>query len=445
MNPSPVNGAAEVPLTGCDAFFLALEDLMASGGQSRHTGLTVLELGAGFDIDALRDAARRFSLSHPLLHAKIRRAWLFGAPFWSTPAVPTPYAVPVFVVPKGTDSRTYCEKLLQSGGEFFLEIHVLPGSEKTTLVAKWSHLLFDGRGVELALQEIGRLALTPGEPVIPISSWSIPFPPARGLIAQWLQTRAFVKRHHELKPTDFRSLGGARPQPGGAGFRVIHFPRAETARLLERAAQLTGGIFQMPYFFAAAARAHAAVFHARGEEPGSYFSPVPVQARKPKARHPIFQNQVTVLHFKVQAAETGSMESCTASIQAQFEAAVRAGIETSTATVLWWMRRLPTRLYRRFLQIDTGGEIVSFFQSHTGEFLPNVRAICGATIVNGWHIPSVAQPPGSGIFFSEREGCLTATISWRQGALDANEVEIMASSLRHDLLGGNECSGVRED
>ena len=191
----------------------------------------------------------------------------------------------------------------------------------------------------------------------------------------------------------------------------------------------------MPYFFAAAARAHAAVFKIRGESPPSFVSPVPVQARKPKARHPIFQNQVTVLHFKLSSSEVDDLEKATTSIHAQFEAAVRSGLESSSATMLWWMRRLPTGLYRRFLQKDTGGEIVSFFQSHTGDFLPGVREICGAHIINGWHIPSVSQPPGSGIFFSEREGRLSATISWREGSLKLDEVDAMESSLRSDLLG----------
>ena len=203
----------------------------------------------------------------------------------------------------------------------------------------------------------------------------------------------------------------------------------------ERAVRLTGGIFQMPYFFAAAARAHAAVFQARGQRPPCFVSPVPVQARKPKARHPIFQNQVTVLHFKLNAPDVGDLEKSTAAIHAQFESAVRSGLETSSATMLWWMRRLPTSIYRRFLQRDTAGEIVSFFQSHTGDFLPGVREICGAPILNGWHIPSVSQPPGSGIFFSEREGRLSVTISWRQGSLELDEVEAMESSLRSDLLG----------
>jgi hypothetical protein len=435
MSPFPVDGSAEVPLTGCDAFFLALEDLMAAGGQGRHTGLTVVELGEGFDITALRDAVRRFSLSHPLLHAKLCRSWFLGVPFWKTPEKLSPDAVPVLEQPRETDRDAYCQKLLESGGGHFLEIHTLSFGQKTTLIAKWSHLLFDGRGAELALQEIARLAQNPDESPAPAASWGVPFPPPPGLIARWIGTRAFVQRHYEMKPADFRSLGGPNPGSGAAAFRVLRFSHEESLLLRERAMRLTGGIFQMPYFFAAAARAHAAVFEARGERPASFSSPVPVQARKPKARHPIFQNQVTVLHFKLPASHISDLEKSTALIQAQFEEAVRGGLESSAATMLWWMRRLPTGLYRGFLQKDTGGEIVSFFQSHTGDFLPGLRDICEASIENGWHIPSVSQPPGSGIFFSEHEGRLSATISWREGSLGKSEVDTMESSLRSDLLG----------
>jgi len=435
MSPAPVNGAAEIPLTGCDAYFLALEDLMAAGGQGRHTGLTILELAEGLDVAALRDAVRRFSLSHPLLHAKLRRSWFLGVPFWRTPETLSPDAVPILEHSSDADRDSFCQKLLGSGGEHFLEIHILPSVKKTTLLAKWSHLVFDGRGAELALQEIEHLALNPGDPPKPVASWGMPFPPAPGLVARWAGTRAFVKRHYEMKPSDFRSLGGPSLKSGTPGFRVLLFSKDETALLRERAVRLTGGIFQMPYFFAAAARAHAAVFKVRGESPASFVSPVPVQARKPKARHPIFQNQVTVLHFKLSSSEVDDLEKATTAIHAQFESAVRSGLESSSATMLWWMRRLPTGLYRRFLQRDTGGEIVSFFQSHTGDFLPGVREICGAPITNGWHIPSVSQPPGSGIFFSEREGRLSATISWREGSLKLDEVDAMESSLRSDLLG----------
>ncbi|MFM8717190.1 MAG: hypothetical protein ACKOF3_10510, partial [Spartobacteria bacterium] len=372
------------------------------------------------------------------------RAWLLGVPYWKTPEALPPDAVPFQEHAPGTDRDDCCRRLLQSGSDAFLEIHLLTGGDRSTIIARWSHLLFDGRGAELALQEIARLARNPSEAPSHVASWGVPFPPPAGLFARWLGTRAFVRRHYEMKPADFRSLGGPHPASGAPAFRVVRFTREESALLRGRALRLTGGIFQMPYFFAAAARAHAAVFEARGVRPASFVSPVPVQARKPKARHPIFQNQVTVLHFKLPVSHIGDLEKSTALIQAQFEDAVRGGLESSAATMLWWMRRLPTGLYRRFLQTDTAGEIVSFFQSHTGDFLPGVRDICGACIDDGWHIPSVSRPPGSGIFFSEREGRLAATLSWRDGVLNDDEVETMEASLRGDLLGAANSSARRD-
>ena len=434
LAPAPVNAPVSVPLTGCDAIFLALEDLMRLGGQGHHVGLTVLALDGPISLPALRDAARRFSLSHPLLHAKIRRFWFVGFPRWVAAPPFSPEAVSVTAHPPETDLESLCARLLEGGAGRLLEIHVVLGEKQTHVIARWRHLLFDGRGAELALQELARLAENPEEPAKPVSSWGMPFTPPPSLLERWRGTRAFVRRHYELKPSDFSSPGGRTPHPAGPRLRVICFSRQETAAILERAEQITGGIFQMPYFFAAVARAHAAVMASRGEPPSSFISPVPVQARKAKARHPIFQNQITVLHFKLLAAEVRDFRTAVASVQKQFEASVRAQVESSAALMLWWMRILPGALYRWFLQHDTDGALVSFFQSHTGEFLPGLHAFCGARIDNAWHVPAVSQPPGSGIFFSQREGRLTTTISWRSGSLTTEEVDLMERTLREDLF-----------
>jgi hypothetical protein len=434
LDPAPVHASVRVPLTGCDAFFLALEDLMRLGGQGHHIGLTVLALDGPIALPALCDAVRRFSLSHPLLHAKIRRFWLVGFPYWAAEPPFCSDAVSVTEHPAETDRDSLCARLLEGDAERFLEIHVIPAVGRSTVIARWRHLLFDGRGAELALQEISRLAGSPEEPVQPVASWGMPFTPWASLFERWRGTRAFVRRHYELKPADFQSPGGPIPRPAAPQFRVVFFSREETAAILARAAHVTGGIFQMPYFLAAVARAHAAVMASRGECPASFVTPVPVQARKARARHPIFQNQITVLHFKLLEAELRDFQTAVASVQNQFESSVRGHIEASAASTLWWMRLLPAAFYRWFLQHDTGGEVVSFFQSHTGEFLPGVRAFCGVPIANAWHVPAVSQPPGSGLFFSQRDGRLTATISWRKGSLTSAEVALMEHSLRKDLL-----------
>jgi hypothetical protein len=316
-----------------------------------------------------------------------------------------------------------------------LQIHLVQKPSGGFLVARWFHLLFDGRGAELALTEIARLAANPDEAAKPIGSWGMPFPPPKKLLDRLREPQAFVDRHYELKPFDFTSPGGPNSSPGRPRFRIVNFNEEESAAIRHRASRFTGGIFNLPFFFAAATRAHAAVFRLRGKEPASYYSPAPVQARKRWMRHPIFQNQVTILFFKLRAEETRDFESSVASLQKQFDRSVRARVEQSFATMLWWMRRLPTALYREFLRRDTGGELTSFFQSHTGEFLEGVEEFCAAPIRNGWHIPTVSQPPGSGVFFNDHKGRLTATLAWREGSLSEGEVAAMVGSLRSDLVG----------
>lgn len=435
-NPDPVPGeVVRVPFTGCDAYFLAVEQMMELAGQGRHVGLSVAELGEGLDAGRLEDAARRFSMSHPLLHARMARRGILGVPEWVAEPPFGPEAVPVCMHAEGTGLQGLCEGLLADAREAFFEIHIVPREGGHWLVARWFHLLFDGRGAELALEEIARLAANPGEPAAVRASWGIPFTPPGGLLERLRHPQAFVDRHYEMKPFEFGSLGGAVARAGRPEFRVVGFSREESEGIRRRAEEFTGGIFHLPFFFAAATRAHAAVFRGRGAEPARYHSPAPVQARKRWMRDPIFQNQVSVLFFQLAAGETRDFAAAAASLQAQFDRSVRAGVEHSFATMLWWMRRLPEGLYRRFLLADTGGELTSFFQSHTGEFMGGTRRFCGAEILNGWHIPSVSQPPGSGVFFNDHRGRLNATLSWREGSLAADEVETMVDSLRADLTG----------
>jgi hypothetical protein len=442
MQTQPSSGRFTIPFTGCDAYFLAIEDLMERAGQGRHVGVTVAELGPGIDLSALRDAVRRFSQSHPLLHAKVKRRTLVGVPCWEAEPPFSADAISVVEHPSETELQSLCEELLASNDPSYFQIHVIKRPDGTHLVARWFHLLFDGRGAELALEEIARLAANSGEPARVAESWGLPFPPPHGWIDRIRATRAFVKRHYDLKHGAFEPLGGSMPQAGRPRFRVVHFSKEESAAIREREGHFTGGIFHLPYFFAAVARAHAAVARSRGREPASYYSPAPVQARKRWMQHPIFQNQVTVLFFKLTAAQVGGFETAVEALQKQFEMSVRLRLEHSFAAMLWWMRLLPTGLYREFLLRDTDRKLTSFFQSHTGEFMSGTKTFCGGAIQNGWHIPSVSQPPGTGIFFNDHRGRLTATISWRDGSLNPEEIDLMTESLRADLLGPDAARSV---
>ncbi len=73
------------------------------------------------------------------------------------------------------------------------------------------------------------------------------------------------------------------------------------------------------------------------------------------------------------------------------------------------------------------------FHSHTGTFAPGLETLFGSRLKNGYHVPSVCSPPGIGIFFSEYDGQLTMTVSWKDGCLSPLELELMKQTLSEDL------------
>ena len=433
MEPQSVAGPVGAPLTGCDAYFLAIEDLMRRSGQGSPVGLTVLELDAAPSSGLILHAARMASLSHPLLHAVVERR--FGkVPQWVASPPWNDQAVPVIFHEGVASLEGFCSDLLAAEDSVFWELHVVRGVGFHALIAKWRHVLFDGRGAELMLKEIAAFAANPQRPATPVASWGVPLEEPKSVFSGWRLARPFLSRYDELKAGDFKSLGGAIPKASSARFRLVRFDEQETGRVHRKIDEVTGGIFLLPYFLAVAARAHAAVFQGRCMEPHGFQVQAPLQIRRRRDSHPIFQNQVGVLPFHLQPGDLTNFRQAVAAAQRQFESSVRMGIEGSFGVVMGWMRRLPPRLYRKFLQFDTAGEMVSFFHSHTGEFLKGVDSIGGALIRDGWHVPTVSQPPGSGLFFSERRGRLTATIAWRNGAILDHEVDLLEASLRRDLL-----------
>ena len=106
-----------------------------------------------------------------------------------------------------------------------------------------------------------------------------------------------------------------------------------------------------------------------------------------------------------------------------------AGMEPLTKL----MERCPSRFYLKPASIYLKGEICSLFHSHTGQFAPGVTELFGSRLVNGYHVPSVSSPPGIGIFFSEYDGQLTGTLSWKKSSLDEDELNLLKSTLLEDL------------
>lgn len=405
---------------------------MHRAGQGRHVGVTFLELEGDFSRRQFTRAVARFATLHPLLGARLQRGFLGSVPSWIAGG---PVEIEVAAHPEGADVNALAESLLIGNWDGFVRFDYLPTKSRTLVLMSWSHLLFDARGVELALAEIARLAAPDNRETAVRESWGVYSSPAPGLLEKLSAARPFIDRYYKLKNADTFSLAPPPAVPGEPRYRLLHFTPVETAEITKRAHRVTAGIFLMPYFLAVSMRAHAAVLESRGINSGSLQCAIAAQGRKRGAVDPVFQNQVSQLFFVLELDEMKSLKVAAAVLQQQFAETTKMKVDAAFLAMINWMRRLPLNTYRRFLQRMASGNITSLYHAHTGAFLPRTSVFCGAHILNGWHVPSVSQPPGTGAFFSERNGLLTMSFSWREGAVTVSEVDLIFAQTRADLLG----------
>lgn len=434
-------------LTGADCFILALSRMMKRDGHHGLVGQTQVSLEGIPDMDSLRNGIRSFGEAHPLLDAFVRRSPFTLVPSWwvkenrhgnlplnlwrekGSPAEEPAGAIDV------ESAHDLAEELLNrpldgQGGLRNLRLDlVLLRNGGSLLLLTWNHLLFDGKGAELLV--VSLLNSIQGKQPAPHRA---PIEATIPLSMQFKKARPAVDRFFSLVSNKYQSLSGKERKRGKLRYKLLRFNQEETHCITQRSVSLSG-LFTVSFYLACAARAHRQAFLSRGEDPTHYVSSIPVQLRRKGGQGDPFQNRVTVLFFSLKREELGTMQDAVQSAQKQFEEMTRLELGPSFSMILRLMRRLPSLFYMKFLGTQFSGDITSFFHSATGAFAPHPENLCGAKVIDAFHVPSVSAPPGSGLFFGESHGQLTVTFSWREGAVTEAEADLILSRASEDLTG----------
>lgn len=459
---------------GTDSFVLALNGLMSRRGQGSLLGQTVLELRSCPETEALRSALFALVSRFPLLHATVRR-FLFFPPvwvpvvfskefapcelplfFWHTPDVPLPNLSPSRPI---SDIETLQKELLSqplssAGNHWNFRADLIVVADGTAnFLFTWSHLLFDGKGVELLLQ-----ALCEPDSISPPS-----FPSSLKKRFSFQEKFFLIKRianHFSSLASDgFTSfapscrsfyergkqrlgsfLGGKKNLQAvgdSLDFEVITFSPEETREMKAKSEKLAGPLFHLPFYLAGAFRAAHAILSQRASGCDALTVSTPAQTRG-KTSPPLFQNHLSMFFFRLRPEEMDTFPGAVQSLSRQFAQMTKEKLDVAFSFLLAIMQWMPSRFYIAFVLWQGRGNFTSFFHSHTGEFLPETNKFFEASIENGFHIPAVSAPPGTGIFFSEFRGRTTLTISWRTHSLSRREKKRLIEHLRQDLLVFNE-------
>jgi hypothetical protein len=436
-------------LTGADCFILALDRMMKRRGQHGLAGQTHLLLESVPDLTALREGAARLCAEHPLLDAYVQRNPLTLEPSWRIEhhrKSNLPLKLwrehgsaqhPELDASIVGSAHELSEKILnglleEKAGLRNLRLDlILLRSGGSQLLLTWNHLLFDGKGAEFLASAL--ISATIGQSKSPAKNSRIAVAKPLSLCQQIQKTRPVLDRFFNLVSNKYQSLSGPRADAGSLHYKLLQFTQKETESIHERATNLSG-LYTVSFYIACAARAHRMAFLSRGQDPSHYVVSIPVQIRRKGGQNDPFQNCVTILFFCLQRDELESLNTAVASAQRQFEEMTRSELGHAFSIVLNLMRRLPARPYMKFLESQFAGEVTSFFHSSTGNFALISDELCGAMVLDAYHVPSVSAPPGSGLFFSEYSGRITATFSWRERSASEAEVDLILNQLRKDLI-----------
>lgn len=434
-------------LRGCDYFVLSFDTLSRATGQGGHKAHSFLELDQLPDIELLRKVLKKANDSYPVLTAKLKRQRPWSTPGW---VKSTAHEEPELRLYSETGSpgklagATPCADAHQLAEEI---VNIpLPLAGKTSwpksrfavietrnggalFIFSWSHLMMDGVGAEFFLQELQRLS--GGSASAPIPPLDDAPPAKRGL--RWETVKPIVDFFQKLVEKKFDCLGPRKAVPGPTRFLVHTLTPEQTQAVSARCVQMCGALVSMPFYLACATRAHEALFARRGKAPPTHVCSVPVQTRRKGALGPIFQNHVTMFFGAVDRKDVGSVESATAALMEQHARFIKDRLGESLNQLMLSMSFFPPKLYMKFIALQMRGPFASFFHSHTGEFAAGMNTFFGGKVLNAWHVPGIATPPGTGIFCNEKNGRLVITMCWHENALDESERQVMLDYFLADL------------
>lgn len=423
---------------------------MKHHGQGIHISQSVLELADMPNDEDLRKAMRKLVEMHPQLTYEAVYPYPFAAPVLAPAKHPAP-AIPFHTWQEGQtldDMEDLLHERLnmseatfnQSGNiNVWCDLIDRPLAGTAILVFTWRHLLFDGVGAEMLVKEVASIA-GGGETTVsfatqdqkPDGGWETSFR------ERAKKAYPMVNRFYELLEKPFKSLGGPKLKPGKVNFEIEVLDEATTEKVNQNAAGLCGPLITAPYFLACAVKAHHRAWQERAPNdlPQSYMVSLPVQLRKAGATGPLFQNHISMIFFGTPSEDAENIPAMCKTFQEQHGQFLKKRLGAAFSNLQFMMRRLPARLYVWFLMRQMRGEFNSFYHSNTGEFAPDLKDFAGAEISNAYHIPSLSNPPGTGLFVNTKNGRMTVAMTWRDGAVRPDEQELLKSAFIAALVDG---------
>jgi len=409
------------PLLGLDHFMLALERNDTSTGTSGHTCRYILELKGEFDVNNFKTLLKEneiaqwlssLHLSSSLLQS---RKWAIGEP----KEILIEEINSEKIIPQDL-AQTILHK--ENAPLFFFSI--IRGS-KTRLVFSWHHLLMDGYGAVLFLENL----ISPLEKkTIERNKSKLSF----SVLKECIKAKKFVD---STSKGEIETMETVFTENVDQAFRFISFSAQESLQIEENARK-NGARFGISAFYLACTSIVVAqyLFEKNKRDTKDFWIPVPQDTRKKGSKWPITGNHLSFLFYRINAKFFSNKSEMTKDLNAQMLTQIKERIPSAYSHLMNYMRNIPTSLYARMIKGPNGKSLSSFLFTVAAEHPENISEINHCKITNAISIPPNSYPPGLTFAFNRFENKIQIVIPYYQHLFSEIEMDKIEREIKKELL-----------
>lgn len=417
-----------IPLTAADCFMLALDQQhIAPSGLSSNTCHYLLELNGKIDSAAFQAKLNTHADLQWLASVKPSKKFPFSVPVWK-PGRPAPIQVTDLHTDELLPDSITQNKITLDNPPLFRFDLLHRSTGYTTLVFSWNHLLMDGYGASLLLQQIAS-----GE------DWRLNVYGGKQAATKFnlfaaIRAKFFIDRT-SAKP--LVAIAPANPKAGNQKIKIIRFTADET-KAIDQTGIMSGARFgRSPVYLASAARGVQTILRQRNQPLHDFWVPVPRDQRKKGAQGPLIGNHLSFLFYRLKAQHLQSIRESVQSINNQMVQQIKNKTFADYDILMHALRRTPLPLYYYWIKGPQGGSLSSFLFTVAADHPDSFTHFQGHAITDAWSFPSNIHPPGLTFAFMRYRECLQVMISYFDDVLTPEELVMLEQKLKHELTTGS--------
>lgn len=415
----------KIPLLGADKFIMALERHDKHSGSTGNSCQYIIDVDANFDEEAFKKAVENNTIVSWLASLSLSTGFK-NSNNWVSSKKIKPL---IKVKHHNTQFNNKLNRIKfnpSSSPLFYFELFNNNDQTKT-IVFTWHHLLMDGYGAGLLIQNlIDPIKFQDSTREKSEVNWST--------FVKAVKSKRFVSK--SSKGT-IGTLPAKTNEEIIQNTRILSFSEAETESLEENA-KSSGAKFGPSSFFLAATSIAVNNYRSRAKlETEDFWIPVPQNNRKKGERWPILGNHISFLFYRLKKENFSSIRNLTTSIVDQMLDQIKSKNTVHYNHLMNYLRPVNSSAYSRLIKGPNGDSLSSFLFTVASDNNASMDTFFGGKITQQLSIPPNTFPPGLTFAFNYFNGCLSIIIQSYEHIVDDNQMNLLESDLKNILLNSN--------